>query len=159
MFDSITPERISPPSLHAEVFDEKQLKREWDEACGDEQDAVERKAAILRKALARWPMVLPSNPGLRAQGIMVYSPEMRRFVRDVLGLPDARQGGINDYARKLVRDGVARTREQRARSDRKRVQIKHAAIQAITEYRLGRKPEECMEALAKFYEESINGQA
>lgn len=151
---------LQPPAIVREAFDERQLKAEWDDACADEQDAVSRKQAVLRKALARWPMVMHPLPNLAARGKKVHSPEMRRFVRDVLGMPDnANKGGLNTYAAQLLREngrdkGIVIRKHYRERSAR----IKRAVVELVTKYRLGADAHECMEALAKFYEEQTNAQ-
>lgn len=148
---------LNPPAIVQVAFDEQALKREWLDACADEQDAVSRKQAVLRKALARWPMVLSNNPGQRARGIMVHSLEMRQFVRDVLGMPDAKNGSLNPYAIVLLKEGhyernAAKATAYGARSAR----IRRAVTELVTKYRLGADGHECMEALAKFYEEQTN---
>jgi hypothetical protein len=160
VLEGIRPDVLTPPAYVVEARDEQALKREWDEACADEQDATERKAAVLREALKRWPMVLSSNPGQRARGMMMHSPEMRRFVRDVLGLPDSKGGGkggsMNHAARQLLLYGAegvrARVRDSARRSSSSR-QLRSAVVELTTKYRLGADPRKCMEALAKFYEE------
>lgn len=153
MIDPLRPDVINPPAIVqvVQAFDEQALAREWQEACADEQDAVTRKQIVLRKAFARWPMVL-------RHGQMAHSPEMRRFVRDVLGMPDQQNGGMNRFAMRLLREGA---REQynaqgKARSARN-YRIKNAVVELVTKYRLGADGEECMAALAKFYEESLRG--
>lgn len=160
MFDPMRPDLLNPPAIvvQADVKDEQTLKREWDEACADEQDAVERKAAVLREALKRWPMVLHSHPPRRA-----HSPEMRRFVRDVLGMADESNGGMNRYARRLLTLGAngmrVKAREDRAgvRSRASSTKLRTAVIELTTKYRLGADPGECMEALTKYYEELARG--
>jgi hypothetical protein len=153
---------VNPPAIVVQVKDEQALKREWDEACADEQDAVERKAAVLREALKRWPMVLSSNPGQRARGMLVHSPEMRRFVRDVIGMPDQKRGGLNSDANKLIKLGAAGLRAVSKKSQEKtqsrRRQIERAVVELTTKYRLGADPTACMEDLCKFYEEQPRGQ-
>jgi len=148
---------IEPTAEVRYAFDEQALKRQWDEACADEGDAFERKVAVLQAALKQWPMVLSSNPGQRAQGKMVYSPEMRRFVRDVLGMPDdQRRGSMNDYALRLLRKGVAGCRARikilTARTSVAR-KLRRAVIEVTTKYRLGADPTECMETLDNYYKE------
>jgi hypothetical protein len=140
--------------MYAEAFDEQALKREWDEAVADGQDAIERKAAILRKAQERWPRVPSTNPGLQAQGQLGYHPEMRRFVRDVLGMPDAPRGGLNTYATQLLRYGAEGDRARRRAGVARRFgsqaqarQLRQAVVELTTKYRLGADPTECMEAL------------
>jgi hypothetical protein len=151
---------LNPPAIVREAFDEQQLKREWDEAVGDEQDAVSRQQAVLRKALARWPMVLSSNPGARAQGKMTHSPEMRRFVRDVLGMPDRPHGGMSARANRLLKEGGREHDKARSFNYSRRVmRIRHAVVELVTKYRLGADPKQCMEALANFYEEQASGKA
>lgn len=153
MIEPLRPDVINPPAIVAiaQVFDEQALAREWREACADEHDAVTRKQIVLRKACARWPTVL-------RHGQMAHSPEMRRFVRDVLGMPDQQRGGMNGHALTLLREG-ARERSvaaTNANGRRARV-IKNAVVELVTKYRLGADGEECMAALAKFYEESLRG--
>lgn len=144
-----------------EVFCEQRLKREWDEACADEANAVDRKAAVLRAAHARWPKV--PNPGLRARGIMVHHPELRRFVRDVLGMPDRKNGGMNHVASQLIKHGAdvvrARATAYSAATSGVGRKLRPAVVELVTKYRLGADPAECMEALAKYYEEVTRGQA
>lgn len=150
---------LQPPAIVREAFDERQLKAEWDDACADEQDAMSRKQAVLRKALARWPMVMHPVPNLAAIGRKVHSLGMRRFVRDVLGMPDDRRGGMNANALLLLRENA----RDKNNADRKRhhgrdARIKRAVVELVTKYRLGADAHECMEALAKFYEEQTNAQ-
>jgi len=146
-----------------EVFDEQRLKREWDEACADEANAVDRKAAVLRAAHARWPKVPSANPVQRARGIMAYHPELRRFVRDVLGMPDQKNGGMNYFAGQLIRNGADGVRARAAASNAATSgvgrKLRPAVVELVTKYRLGADPAECMEALAKYYEEVTRGQA
>ena len=152
MFDPIRPDVLNPPAIVREAFDEQALAREWQEACADEQDAVTRKQIVLRKALKQWPMV-PSHGGL-----MMHSPEMRRFVRDVLGMPDDKAGGMNVYARQLLKEGGRERNNAATNVGLKRArQIKNAVVELVTKYRLGADPAACMEALAKFYEEQARG--
>jgi hypothetical protein len=145
-----------PPAIVVQAFDEQALKREWDEADADEQDAVARKVEVLRKALKQWPMVLSSNPGMRARGKMIHSPEMRRFVRDVLGMPD-RKNGMNCYALDLMRNGAdgarARSNESVKRHRNSNSLLRRAVVELVTKYRLGADGQQCMAALANFYEE------
>lgn len=155
MIENLRPDVLNPPAIVREAFDERQLKAEWDDACADEQDAVSRKQAVLRKALARWPMVLGGFNGKQK----VNSPEMRRFVRDVLGMPDDTNGGMNRYALMLLReDGRDKQNALGSRRQRRNVRIKNAVVELVTKYRLGADAHECMEALAKFYEEQTNAQ-
>ena len=145
-----------------EVFDERRLKMEWDDACADETDAVGRKQAVLRKALARWPMIPLLNPetGKPWGNRMKHAPEMRRFVRDVLGMPDSSKGSVNTYARSLLVEGARERKNQRVSAGSIRArQIKNAVAELVTKYRLGADGHDCMEALAKFYEEQTNGKA
>lgn len=152
MIENLRPDVLNPPAIVVQAFDEQALAREWQEACADEQDAVTRKQAVLRKAFKRWPMVLGGLNGKH----MVHSPEMRRFVRDVLGMPDRQNGALNYSAAILLKEGgrenhVAVTSAGHKRSTR----IKNAVAELVTKYRLGADGEECMAALAKFYEESL----
>ena len=155
MFEAI--ENVVAPVAHVrEAFDEQALKRQWDEACNDEQDATERKCAVLQAALKRWPRVLASNPGQRTQGKTVHSSEMRRFVRDALGMPDAKNGGMNFYAGQLLRHGAEAERARcRYQEGRRAVghKLRRAVIELTTKYRLGADPTECMEALDAYYKE------
>lgn len=138
-----------------EAFDEQALKREWDEAAADEQDAMERKVAVLRKALTRWPMIHRRNPQGALTSLMIYSPEMRRFVRDVLGMPDTKNGGMNEYARVLLNLGVectrARSNAANTRRNNQLRQLRAAVVELTTKYRLGADPQKCMEELDNFY--------
>jgi hypothetical protein len=161
--DQMTLSMFNPPAIVREAFDEQALKREWDEACGDEQDAVERKVEVLRRALKQWPRVLSSHPGQRALGRMVHSPEMRRFVRDVLGMPDSKAGGgMNSHATKLLKHGAdgerAKGRESKKRQRSSNALLRRAVVELTTKYRLGADPAKCMEALANFYEEQTREQ-
>ena len=149
-----------PPAIVQAVFDERQLKAEWDDACADEQDAVSRKQAVLRKALARWPMVPQLHPKSGTpMNRMQYSPEMRRFVRDVLGMADTARGCINKMAPLLLQDtGRNRYTAQYTRRNRATYAIRKAVVELVTKYRLGADAHSCMEALAKFYEGQANAQ-
>ncbi|MGH7184921.1 MAG: hypothetical protein ACREIB_01410, partial [Pseudomonadota bacterium] len=126
-----------------EAFDEQALKREWDAACADEGDAVSRKQAVLRAALTRWPMVgqLMPKGGL---GKLAHSPEMRRFVRDVLGMPD--EGGrVNSQARRLLTDGGREANRAKSAAYRQSAtQLRRAVVELTTKYKLGADPKACM---------------
>jgi hypothetical protein len=153
--DQMTLSMFNPPAIVVQAFDEQALKREWDEACGDEQDALERKVEVLRKALKQWPMA--PRPGFGAQ--MNHSPEMRRFVRDVLGMPDQKHtGAMNSNAVRLLKHGAERERETARKRSKRATDIKRAVVELVTKYRLGADPAKCMEALANFYEEQTRGQ-
>ena len=139
MFESVEAAFAAPVAavvVVEQAFDEQRLKAEWDAACADEKDAVERKAAVLRAAVKCWPKVLSSQPGLRAQGRMVYAPEMRRFVREVLGIPDNKEGSINEYARRLLNHPIAVIRERNLKQHNRTTLIRQAAIGFLTAYEL-----------------------
>lgn len=158
MFEAI--ESIVAPVAHVrEAFDEQTLKRQWDEACADEQDATERKCAVLQAALKRWPKV-PNGFGGKQ---MKHSPEMRRFVRDVLGMPDNKgRGGMNNYAARLLKHGMEGARANSRSTNARQavgVKLRRAVIELTTKYRLGADPTECMEALDTYYKELTDGKA
>jgi len=149
MFEQIQG-HIEPTAEVRYAFDEQALKRQWDEACADEGDAQERKLAVLQTALKQWPKVLGGLLGKQ----MVYHPEMRRFVRDVLGMPDTANGCINRHAATLLRDGVEKMRADKRKVKRYSsvgLKLRHAVIELTTKYRLGADPAECMEALDHYY--------
>jgi hypothetical protein len=138
------------PAEVREAFDEKRLKFEWDLACEDETDAVSRKQAVLRKALAQWPMARQYGD----KGAMVHHPEMRRFVRDVLGMRDREGGGMNNHAAMLLREGAREKRSSHNNASQKQSRAyRRAVIELVTKYKLGADPRACMEALSTYYEE------
>lgn len=136
---------INPPAIVVEAFDEQRLKREWDDACTDENDALARQAAVLNKALQQWPKVP------RKQGGFQHHPELRRFVRDVLGMPDEKNGSINTRACRLMSIGPEglrkRVREAQAKFTNRRRLIERAYFEVTTKYQLGADPKQCMDAL------------
>jgi hypothetical protein len=154
---------INPPAIVVQAFDEQQAKREWDEACADEEDATERKVAVLRAALKRWPMILSSNPGRRARGLMSHHPDMRRFVRDVLGMRDCNGNCMNTYAGALLKHGadIRRRRQQEHNRNVTNIrQLRYEVKDGVKAYRLGRiTGDEFAQRLAKFYEETVSVKA
>ena len=143
-----------PVAEMREAFNEQALKREWDMAIEDEGDAVSRKQAVLRKALKQWPMVKS------IKGTPTHRLEMRRFVRDVLGLPDQKRGGMNCHAMTLLREGGREKNIAQEAARRKTGRIyRRAVVELVTKYKLGADPRACMDALAGIYEEQNRGKA
>lgn len=160
MFETQSNPLIAPIAEVRYAFDEQKLKRDWDEAVADGQDAEERKVAVLRAALKQWPMVPHVMPNGAVTGTKRHCPEMRRFVRDVLGMPDSRQG-MNNYAARLIAQGLAGIRFYNTRNHAITTQgrkLRRAVIEVTTKYRLGADPQECMETLATYYETLANEQ-
>jgi hypothetical protein len=107
-------------------------------------------------------MVTASHPGRRASGLKDHSPELRRFVRDVLGLADQASGGMNSRAVALLKHGAEGQRalwkaERKPGHERSARKIRAAAVELVEKYRLGADGNDCMNALAKFIEETQRG--
>ena len=144
---------IDPPAIVVQAFDEQALKREWDEACEDEQSALERKRAVLQAALKQWPKV----PRQGNRGQLMHSAGMRRFVREVLGMPDSRNGGINTEASRLLNNTVAEIRKSDVAYFNRTVgharRLRRAVVELTDKYRLGADPKQCMDALIRMLDE------